>query len=268
MRSHYVDLHCHLDLYPDFASAVQDAERAGVYTLTVTTTPKAWPRNREVTETTHYVRAALGLHPQLVGERADEISLWDQYFSEARYIGEVGVDAGPRYYRSLDLQKEVFQHVLQRCAITRNKILSVHSVRSTKIVLDLIEQYLPPTSSTVVLHWFTGSMSETRRAIELGCYFSVNVQMMLNEKGRRLTASLPADRVLTETDGPFTQANARAACPADVSQAVEAIAECRNSSIEQVKFDITQNLKTLLKHDPFDQTTQSKTSDGQELGKD
>lgn len=246
MRSNYVDLHCHLDLYPDFVSAVQDAERAGVYTLTVTTTPKAWPRNREVTETTHYVRAALGLHPQLVGERADEISLWDQYLPEARYIGEVGIDAGPRYYRSLDIQKEVFQHVLQKCAINRNKILSVHSVRSAKVVLDLIEHHLPPTAGTVVLHWFTGSVAEAHRAIDLGCYFSVNSQMMLNEKGRRIIATLPDDRILTETDGPFTKVNERAARPSDIGRTVQAIAGLRKSSIEEVELDIARNFKTLL----------------------
>lgn len=246
MRSNHVDLHCHLDLYPDFVSAVQDAERATVYTLTVTTTPKAWPRNREVTATTQYVRAALGLHPQLVGERADEISLWDKYLPEARYVEEVGIDAGPRYYRSLDLQKEVFQHVLQKCALSRNKILSVHSVRAAKIVLDLIEHYLPPTAGTVILHWFTGSISETHRAIELGCYFSVNSQMLLNEKGRRIIASLPVNRMVTETDGPFTRVNDRPARPSDIGQTVEAIANLRKSLIEEVELDIVRNFKALL----------------------
>ncbi len=121
------------------SSAVREAERAEIFTLTVTTTPKAWPRNREVTESTRYVRAALGLHPQLVHERADEIALWEQYLSETRYVGEVGIDAGPRYYRSIELQKEIFGHVLQKCKSAGNKILTVHSVRSAKIVLDLIE---------------------------------------------------------------------------------------------------------------------------------
>jgi TatD related DNase len=77
-----VDFHCHLDLYPDHAAAIAQAEAAGVYTLTVTTTPKAWPRNRELTDGTRYVRAALGLHPQLVAERAGELPLWERYLSE------------------------------------------------------------------------------------------------------------------------------------------------------------------------------------------
>lgn len=246
MHPSYVDFHCHLDLYPDFALAVQDAERAGVDTLTVTTTPRAWPRNRDLTQGTRYVRAALGLHPQVVSERAHEIALWDQYLPEARYVGEVGIDAGPRYYRSLDTQKEVFQHVLQRCANSGDKVLSVHSVRAVKIVLDMIERHLPANTGRVVLHWFTGSISEASRAIELGCFFSVNSQMMLSEKGNQLIANLPEANLLTETDGPFTQVDMRPACPADIGRTVEAIAKLRKTTTGEVTSRISQNLKELL----------------------
>ena len=107
-----VDFHCHLDLYPDHAVAVRNADAAGVFTLAVTTTPRAWPRNHELAQRTKHVRAALGLHPQLVAERENEIELWDRYLSETRYVGEVGLDAGPRFFKSLDAQKRVFQHVL------------------------------------------------------------------------------------------------------------------------------------------------------------
>lgn len=251
MTSHYVDLHCHLDLYPDFVSAVAEAEQAGVYTLTVTTTPKAWPRNREVTQGTRFVRAALGLHPQLVQERKDEVPLWDQYLSEARYVGEVGIDAGPRYYHSLDLQKEVFGHVLQRCAREGNKVLSVHSVRSAKMVLDLIEAHFSSSKGAIILHWFSGSPLEARRAAELGCYFSINAQMLSNERGRRLVEGLGGDRILTETDGPFTQMNEKPARPSDVGQTVQAIAEVRRSSAQEVKDRIARNLKSLLAAEPI-----------------
>lgn len=246
MSSNYIDFHCHLDLYPDFASAVQDAERAAVYTLTVTTTPKAWPRNREVTARTRYVRAALGLHPQLAQERSDEISLWDQYLPETRYIGEVGIDASPRYYRSLDLQREIFRHVLEESALQGNKILSVHSVRSGKVVLDLIERYLPSSRGRVILHWFSGSVSEAQRAIDLGCYFSINSSMLSNDRGNRLFTILPVERVLTETDGPFTRVNNQTTCPADVRHTVEMIAACRHSAVEEIKTCIARNLRTLL----------------------
>ena len=70
-----VDFHCHLDLYPDHEAAVLEADQAGVFTLAVTTTPRAWPRNHELAQRTRHVRAALGLHPQLVAERANELDL-------------------------------------------------------------------------------------------------------------------------------------------------------------------------------------------------
>src|SRR3954465_7939031 len=101
-----VDFHCHLDLYPDHEAAIARAEAARIYTLTVTTTPRAWTRNYELTRGTRYVRAALGLHPQLVAERAGELPLWEQHLPETRYVGEVGLDAGPRFYKSLETQKQ------------------------------------------------------------------------------------------------------------------------------------------------------------------
>jgi TatD DNase family protein len=122
-----VDFHCHLDLYPDYEAAIARAEAARIYTLTVTTTPKAWTRNHELTRGTHYVRAALGLHPQLVAERAGELPLWERHLPETRYVGEVGLDASPRFYKSLEAQRHVFRTVLERCAEAGGKILSVHS---------------------------------------------------------------------------------------------------------------------------------------------
>jgi TatD DNase family protein len=246
MNPSYVDFHCHLDLYPDFPSAIQEAEEAGVYTLTVTTTPKAWPRNNELTRGTRFVRAALGLHPQLVHERSNEIALWEKYLPETRYVGEVGIDSGPQYYRSIEMQKQIFERILQSCADAGGKILTVHSVRATKIVLDLVEKNLPSTRGQVVLHWFTGSKSEARRATELGCYFSVNSQMVQSEKGRELVGSLPLGRILTETDGPFTQHDGRPATPSDIPHVVDSIARIHRSTSGELMIKIRQNLKGLL----------------------
>src|SRR5437588_12500052 len=112
-----IDFHCHLDLYPDHEQAVMACEREGIYTLAVTTTPRAWPRNRDLTKSTRFVRAALGLHPQTVGKNAkSELELWESYLPEARYVGEVGLDAGPRFVRTLSVQKRIFERVLRCCA--------------------------------------------------------------------------------------------------------------------------------------------------------
>lgn len=242
-----VDFHCHLDLYPDHEAAIAKAEAACIYTLTVTTTPKAWTRNRELTRGTHYVRAALGLHPQLVSARADELPLWERHLQETRYVGEIGLDAGPRFYKSLEAQKNVFRNVLERCAEAGGKILTVHSVRSAREVLDMIERYLPQDRGAVVLHWFTGSNSEARRAADLGCYFSINAEMTNSDRGRALVANLPLDRILTETDGPFTCIDGRPAEPTDISLTTDAIARVRNVSANELAKAVQNNLRILLR---------------------
>lgn len=241
-----VDFHCHLDLYPDHEAAIARAEAARIYTLTVTTTPKAWPRNHELTRHTRFVRAALGLHPQLVAERAGELPLWDRHLPETRYVGEVGLDAGPRFYKSLDTQKHVFRSVLERCAEAGGKILTVHSVRSVPMVLEMVERYLPADRGTVVLHWFTGTKSEARRAAALGCYFSINAEMTRSNRSRDVVTELPMDRIVTETDGPFTQIDGRPSEPADVKVVVDAIASARNLPVNAVATSISSNLRSLL----------------------
>lgn len=241
-----VDFHCHLDLYPDHRVAVQEAEEGGVFTLAVTTTPRAWPRNNELAQATRHVRAALGLHPQLVGEYASELALWDAHFAEARYIGEVGLDAGPRFYKSFDLQKRVFEHILRRCAEAGNKVISVHSVRAAKAVLDHIEKYLPIGQGKVVLHWFTGTKAEARRAIEMGCYFSINAEVLISERHISMVSALPLERLLTETDGPFTKTGERPSKPSDVLIVVEAIGRLHGLSSLEVAANIKANLRGLL----------------------
>lgn len=246
MTSRLVDFHCHLDLYPDPVTAIADADEAGVYTITVTTTPRAWPRNLTLTKGTRHVRAALGLHPQLVAEHSNEITLWEDHLHETRYVGEVGLDAGPRYFRSLDLQKQIFERILTRCAEARGKILTVHCVRTAKTVLDLVEAHLPPSHGKVVLHWFTGSKSDARRAVEMGHYFSVNAAMLSTQKGRALVAELPTDRLLTETDGPFTQINGRPSRPSDVAIVVEQLATLHLKPPGALAEIVISNLRTLV----------------------
>jgi len=241
-----VDFHCHLDLYPDHLAIVRESEDAGVFTLAVTTTPKAWSRNQELALATRHVRAALGLHPQLVSERASELPLWEAHLAETRYVGEVGLDAGPRFYKSFDLQKQVFEQVLRCCAKAGNKVLTVHSIRAAKEVLDHIEAHLPPSEGKVVLHWFTGNKAEAKRAVEMGCYFSINTSMLDNERHALMVATIPIDRLLTETDGPFTKTGERPSKPADVATTVEALGHLIKMPASTVAATVRSNFRKLL----------------------
>lgn len=242
-----VDFHCHLDLYPDLESAIAECEQRGIYTLAVTTTPMAWARNNEVASKTKHVRAALGLHPQLIADRSKEIGLWESLLPETKYVGEIGLDAGPRFYKSFELQVEIFARILRACAASGGKILSVHSVRSAGKVIDMLATHFPPDRGRAVLHWFTGSMSDARRAVSAGCYFSINRMMLDRPASRRVVASIPVDRMLTETDGPFTVFSDRPSRPSDVGATVSELAEVLGRPASEVRTLVGHNLRQLLK---------------------
>jgi TatD DNase family protein len=245
----WVDFHCHLDLYSDHATLMAECDREQVATLTVTTTPKAWCRNRELASRSAYVRVALGLHPQLVADRESELPLLEQLLPETRYVGEVGLDAGPRLYRSFAAQERVFARVLRVCAEQGGKVLTVHSVRAVSKVLGHLERHLPPDRGRVVLHWFTGTAAEARRAAAHGCYFSINAEMLRSPKHRQLVAGLPADRLLTETDGPFVEHGGKPVRPKDVSATVAALATLRGEPADVTARRLLVDLKALLTED-------------------
>lgn len=243
-RPEAIDFHCHLDLYDDHEALIRECDADRIAVLAVTTTPKAFARNVQAARGSDYVRVAAGLHPQLVHERASELPLLLELLASVRYVGEVGLDAGPRYFRSLDAQTEVFGAVLKACARHGGKILTVHTVRTAKRVLDMIETLFPEDRGRAVLHWFSGTPAEARRAVDLGCYFSINEGMLSSEKGRALVAGLPVDRLLTETDGPFLQIEGRSARPRDVTRCVAQLSETLAAPALPTR--LNANLKELL----------------------
>lgn len=242
-----VDFHCHLDLYPDFEALVRECESKEIYTLAVTTTPRAWSRNHELASETKHVRAALGLHPQLVQSHGSDIAMWEKLLGQSSYVGEVGLDAGPQYYRSLPEQKRVFERILRACSKQGGKVLSIHSIRTASIVLDMAEEHLDLRNNTMVMHWFTGTPAEARRAVEMGCYFSINGRMLRNSKASALLKTIPVERMLTETDGPFTDGKAGPARPGDALDCVEGLAGTYDIPVADMQKRIVGNLLAMLK---------------------
>jgi TatD DNase family protein len=240
-----VDFHCHLDLYPNFLEMVAECERRKIYTLAVTTTPRAWQRNSKLTKPTKYVRAALGLHPQVVAEFHYEVDALCDLIPEARYVGEIGLDGSPKYADSFSMQKDVLDKILFSCVENGGRIISLHSRGATSEVLNMLENH--KKSGTPILHWFSGSLRELKLAIALGCWFSVGVAMLSSKKGLELAANMPKNRLLTETDGPFTQQNGKPYMPWDVEIAVKKLALIWKQDAEEVKSQIAANLKFLCK---------------------
>ena len=71
-----IDLHCHLDLYPEPRAIVQRCRENGQFVLSVTTTPSAYRGTLALAPHDHLIQTALGLHPQLAAERRRELTLF------------------------------------------------------------------------------------------------------------------------------------------------------------------------------------------------
>lgn len=238
-----IDFHCHLDLYPSPNQIARDCDARGLKVLSVTTTPSAWAGTTALARGSAHIRTALGLHPQIAHERKGELPLFEELLPETRYVGEVGLDGSPDLKPHWAAQTEVFTGILDACGRAGGRVLSIHSRRAATPVLDALQAH--PEAGVPILHWFSGSRRELDRAVEMGCWFSVGLNMFLGDRGRSLAVGMPRDRVLTESDGPFAQLDRRSALPWDVGRTTVALAQLWNEPVGEVQEQLSANLRHL-----------------------
>jgi TatD DNase family protein len=219
----YVDAHCHVDLYPDYNAIVAEAESRSTRILAVTTTPRAFHGNVARANGSPAVIVGLGLHPQVVGTSHDDLRLFDSLIDDATAIGEVGLDASPKYYGTFSEQKRIFAHIIAAAAGVGGRPVSIHAVRAVTQVMKIIERNDPKRLNRYGIHWFSGTLSELRAAIDEGYYFSVNSAMWRGRNAIELLQALPRDRVFTETDGPFIEEAGATLRPPDVRSVIDAL---------------------------------------------
>lgn len=239
-----MDLHCHIDLYPNYGEILCDIENSGYYVLSVTTVPSAFKGTVALTENLTNCRTALGLHPQLAHQRHNELRLFDSLSGNTRYIGEVGLDGSKGYAEHIEVQRLVFKHILNKCCEFDDKILTIHSLNAVDEVLELLNMY--PKSGTPVLHWFLATKKQVNKAVELGCFFSVGPAMINSTRAKKVISWLPQNRVLLETDGPFVKVDGRIVLPSDVILVIRFLSQLWGKTIEQVQDELRLTLKKLI----------------------
>lgn len=194
------DTHCHVDLFPDPQAIIREAEEAQVYTIAVTTTPSVFGHLERLIAGSRFVRPAIGLHPELAAARSSELPLFHEALSRTRYVGEIGLDYVTADDSERKLQRRVLSEILTACAEYGDKIVTAHSRRAAD---DVIDAFGSGFRGAWILHWYSGAERALRRALDRGAYFSVNPAMLSSDRGRRLIAGVPRERVLLESDGPF-----------------------------------------------------------------
>ncbi len=242
-----VDFHCHLDLFPDPARAFEDSERGQCLTVTMTTTPRAWPQNCAWAQGKAHIVPSLGLHPELVATHANEADLLVAALSDAKVIGEIGLDGSARHKKSLAAQRKIFCAVVERASAKTGSVLSIHSRAAVADVLAILRDIPSVSQLTPVLHWFAGSLKQLETAIEIGCSFSVNGAMLSSERSRALIRRIPDDYLLTESDAPFRGGNAAAIRDLDVRTTLNGIARLRGLESAELASQIFQNARRVLR---------------------
>jgi TatD DNase family protein len=201
-----IDFHCHVDLYPDALHLLPEINARNRFTFAVTTSPRAYLVTSRILEPYKRMRVGLGLHPEIVHQKAQELDLLLELIPATRLIGEIGLDGSARFRSSLPLQEMIFKAALDGCQAGGGKVMSIHSRGAERLVLEYLRGR--PDAGTPVLHWFSGSLLQLKIAADQGCWFSVGPAMLRGEKGRALVAAMPRNRVLPESDGPFVESAA------------------------------------------------------------
>lgn len=221
-----VDAHCHVDLMGDWRSIIARLEASKRYTLAVTTTPLAWREEQREAGNMEFVRICAGLHPQLVGARKSELSLLEQAIRSTRFIGEIGLDGSVAHRGTMSDQIHVLQRALNVAAEVGNRVISLHSLRAVEPLLDLVESTGVNRNCTWILHWFTGTTRQLKRALEMGALISVNADMLSTSKGRSHAITAGPTRVLTESDAPFTRRHPHVSGIPSMNGLVGGLADC------------------------------------------
>ena len=203
----FIDMHCHLDLMTNGVEIARAAHAEGIGFFCTTVTPVDAIDARERFSTCANVRVGTGLHPWWIADGTcgdTDVGLLEELAARARYIGEVGLDAGKRGAESIEAQAAVFERTMRTVSEhpLPGRVISIHAIRSASRVLDILERTGAARNATCILHWFSGSTDELWRAARMGCLFSINEHMLATKRGREYARILPDDRLLLETDAP------------------------------------------------------------------
>ena len=198
------DAHCHLDLMDNMAGFIKEMQNSDMSLFAVGTTPKAYDREVQFCRSNARIKVGLGMHHQLISSGYDDMSLFKALFEKSHYIGEVGLDFSKEYIQTKEVQVHVFHDIVKLCEQCGEKVVSVHSLKSANTVIEILREYRTQRSNKYIFHWFTGTIPQLEKAIELGCYFSINPSMLKTKSGLEIINTVPVERMLLETDAPFT----------------------------------------------------------------
>ena len=206
----YTDMHLHLQDIPDVQmcrSVLKLAEHLNVGQFVCNgTRPEDWPVVENASADDRRVVPFYGVHPWYADKLPVDWYVTLEGFlkrSPAAGVGEVGLDKA----RNVDLarQTEIFHRQLE-IAGRLARPLAIHCVRAWSDLVNILKRSLPAKTRFMV-HSFQGSPQILKDLLSLGAYISFSWKSLQRdtEESIALMRSVPLDRLLLETDFPYTE---------------------------------------------------------------
>lgn len=250
-----IDSHCHLN-YPglreDVPAVLARARGAGVGGfLGISTRRSEWDEVIAQADAEPDIWATVGIHPHEADLHPDTgAAVLIDATRHARVIGigETGLDY---YYDKSDRERQrtSFQaHIL--AARATGLPLIVHTRDAEADTLALLKA---PGDGELrgVIHCFTASQAFADEALALGFYISLSgIVTFKNARDLQATATtIPADRLLVETDAPFLAPipmRGKTCEPAFVAHTAAFVARLRDETPEALAQSTTANFQALF----------------------
>lgn len=239
------DAHIHLsdDIYADHIQHILTAMRqTDMAACCVSTNSADSMQSLSLAATSTLIIPFVGIHPEFAAS-ADLDVIENLICNESvRGIGEIGLD--PTYDVCMDQQRVVFEHQLD-LAERLDLPVSVHSRKSLGDILDMLGSYKCRT----LLHWFDGSKSSLRRAMDMGLYVSYGPLSVYATDRHRIISLTHTDRILVETDGPVRFSHCFSSLPTQpifLPSVVLAVADAMSSSYDDTLMMLESNTLSYL----------------------
>ena len=182
----------------------------------------------------------VGCHPSLVkAQNTFDPEQFERAIESTAYVAEVGLDGDSRV--PIEKQQDTLRTIL-KIVDRRPRIVSIHSYKATSALLALLSEQ--SIREGLILHWWLGNIDETKRALELGCFFSINYSMVRSNDVWQL---IPLNRLLLETDHPSgDRFSARPRQPGRVQDVEDAIAKQYGISTQELRTQTWKNFAHIV----------------------
>jgi len=255
-----IDTHCHLDdeqFEDDRAAVMARASGAGVeYMISLGTTAASSRATVRLAETYPSLFAAVGIHPNSCAEAA--AGDWDAIVALLDHprvvaLGETGLD---RHwdYSPIDLQREYFDRHL-RISQQRDRAIVIHCRDAQADMMPILRDAVSRGPLRGVLHAFSGDAAMAGECLDLGLYVSFAGNVTHTNKKfqslREVAVTIPADRILIETDSPYLtpeplRGKQKRNEPALMAHTAASLAALRGVPLEEFAYQTTSNARRLF----------------------